>query len=76
VQTTDNQKAIQHLQNVNYSVAQTQTGEIEITNQEALEHPELISKFLTENGLPPRQLFLFTEDLEMYFLRTVKENQQ
>jgi len=76
VQTTDNQKAIQLLQNANYSVAPTQINEIEITNSEALEHPERISKLLTENGLPPKQIFLFTEDLEMFFLRTIKNDKK
>lgn len=76
VQTTDNKKAVQHLQNANYLVAQTQTNEIEVTNNEALEQPELISKLLTERGLPPKQIFLFTEDLEMYFLRIVKNDKQ
>ncbi len=76
VQTTDNQKAIQFLQTKNYTVHQKQTNEIEITNSEAIEQPELISKLLTENGLPPKQIFLFLEDLEMYFLRTIKENGQ
>ncbi len=72
VQTTDNQVATWHLKKANYSVELTQTNEIEITNQKAIEHPELISKLLTENGLPPKQIFLFIEDLEMYFLRTIK----
>lgn len=76
VQTTDNQKAIQFLQTKNYTACQKQTNEIEITNSEAIEQPELISKLLTENGLPPKQIFLFMEDLEMYFLRTIKENGQ
>ncbi|MFN8348649.1 MAG: ABC transporter ATP-binding protein [Spirosomataceae bacterium] len=76
VQTADNPKAIQHLKSLNYSVAPTQTNQIEITNQEAFEQPELISKLLTENRLPPKQIFLFTEDLEMYFLRTIKENKR
>ena len=74
VQTADNQKAIQHLLNSNYSAVHKNSIEIEITNKEALEHPELISKFLTENELPPKQVYLFSEDLEMYFLRTIKEN--
>ena len=74
VQTADNQKAIQHLLNSNYSAVHKNSIEIEITNKEALEHPELISKLLTENGLPPKQVYLFSEDLEMYFLRTIKEN--
>lgn len=74
VQTGDNQKAIQHLLNSNYSAVHANLNEIEITNIEALEHPELISKLLTENGLPPKQVYLFSEDLEMYFMRTIKEN--
>ncbi len=72
VQTADNQTAIWYLKKANYSVVQTKSGEIEITDQKAVEHPELISKLLTENGLPPKQIFLFTEDLENYFLRTIK----
>lgn len=74
VQTANNQKAIQILLNANYSASQINTSEIEITDKKALEHPELISKLLTENGLPPKQIYLFTEDLEMYFLRTIKDN--
>ena len=74
VQTTDNQKAVQHLLNSNYSAEQTDRNEIEITNKEALERPELISKILAEHGLPPKQVYQFSEDLEMYFLRTIKEN--
>jgi ABC-2 type transport system ATP-binding protein len=73
VHTTDDQKAVQHLLDSGYSAAQKGVNEIEITNKEAFERPELISKLLTEKGLPPKQVYLFTEDLEMYFLRTLKE---
>ncbi len=76
VQTSDNQKALQHLLDSNYSASHSSTNGIAITNKEALEHPELVSKLLTENGLPPKQVYLFKEDLEMYFLRTLKENIQ
>ncbi len=74
VQTTENKKAIKYLQNANYSVLETKQNLIEVTNSGAIEKPELITKLLTENDLPPKQIFLFTEDLEMYFLRTIKEN--
>lgn len=74
VQTTENKKAIKYLQNANYSVLETKQNLIEVTNSGAIEQPELITKLLTENDLPPKQIFLFTEDLEMYFLRTIKEN--
>lgn len=74
VKTGNNQKAVDCLVGANYTVGSSSTNEIEITNPAAWEHPELISKLLTENGLPPKQVFLFTEDLELYFLRTIKEN--
>lgn len=76
LRTTDNQKAIQCLQNANYSAVQIDVDEFAITNAEAIDHPELISRLLTNNGLPPKQIYLFAEDLEMYFLRTIKESNQ
>jgi ABC-2 type transport system ATP-binding protein len=36
----------------------------------------LISKLLVEKKLPPKKVFLYTEDLEMFFLRTIKNNAQ
>lgn len=76
VRTTDNQKAVQHLLKADYSAALTDTHEIEITNKEAIDYPEYISKLLTENGFPPKQVYLFSEDLEMYFLRMIKDIKQ
>lgn len=43
---------------------------------EAIEHPERISKLLVENGLPPKQIYVFREDLEMFYLRTIKESRK
>jgi len=76
VQTADNQKAIEHLRKADYVVSGENNGGIEITNREALEYPEHISALLAEVGLPPKQVYLFTEDLESYFLRIIKENVQ
>ncbi|MEO7174948.1 MAG: ATP-binding cassette domain-containing protein [Saprospiraceae bacterium] len=76
LQTTDNEKALHCLLAANYSAKKTVGNEIEIAGAEALKYPELISKLLTENGLPPKQIYLFAEDLEMYFLRTIKESNQ
>ncbi|MEZ4905426.1 MAG: hypothetical protein R2822_28520 [Spirosomataceae bacterium] len=59
---------------MNHNAILTEQNSIEITNKEAIEYPEYISKFLVEQGLPPQQVYLFTEDLEMYFLRTIKHN--
>jgi len=75
VQTADNKKALQYLRNANYSVRETEKNELEITNPEALEKPEVITKLLTGIDLPPKQIFLYTEDLEKYFLRTIKANE-
>ncbi len=74
VQTTDNQAAVQHLLRADYPAALAGPETIEVTGQEAQDRPELISKLLAEHGLPPRQIFLTTEDLEMYFLRTINES--
>ena len=70
--TTDNSGAMIQLLNSNYSATLNANNEIEISDKNAIEHPEHISKLLVERGFPPRQLNLLTEDLEMYFLRTIK----
>jgi ABC-2 type transport system ATP-binding protein len=72
VQTSDNAKAIQYLSRFNYKAILTENGEIEISDADAIKHSENISKFLVEQGLPPKQLHLSTEDLETYFLRTIE----
>jgi ABC-2 type transport system ATP-binding protein len=72
VQTSDNAKAIQHLKSINHKAELTEDDEIEISDAIAIKHPEKISKFLVEQGLAPKQVRLFTEDLEMYFLRTIR----
>lgn len=75
VKTTDNQKAINYLSRLKYSVSLNK-DEIEITNIEAIENPERISTLLVKKGLPPKQVYLFVENLEMYFLRIIKENRE
>lgn len=72
VQTNNNQRAMQCLKDRQYTVEVTDHDELAIINPEALQHPEEISQILCDHQLPPRQIFLYTEDLEMYFLRTIK----
>jgi len=72
VKSSDNTHALQHLLGSNFKAELTAHDEIEITNIEAIENPETISKLLVERNLPPKQVYLFTEDLEMYFLRTIR----
>lgn len=72
VKTSDNTKAIQELLSANFKAVLTGKDEIEISNRDAIANPESISKLLVEKNLPPRQVYLYTEDLEMYFLRMIR----
>jgi ABC-2 type transport system ATP-binding protein len=70
--TTDNAKAVQQLLSSNYKAILTDNDEIEVTDSDAISNPENISRLLVEKNLPPKQVYLLTEDLEMYFLRTIR----
>lgn len=76
VNTANNELAIMELLNHNYNAKFNTNNEIEITNDKAISNPEMISKLLVERNFPPKEIFLFTEDLEMFFLRTIKNNEQ
>ncbi|MDR0430288.1 MAG: ABC transporter ATP-binding protein [Tannerellaceae bacterium] len=72
IKTNENERALQYLNQKNYNAAIV-NNEIETTDIRAIEKPEEISKLLVEKGLPAKQVYLFTEDLEHYFLRAVGE---
>ncbi|MBA4851983.1 ABC transporter ATP-binding protein [Emticicia sp. BO119] len=72
VKTTDNSAALNVLTDVNYIAELNLKEEIEIMSADAIANPEVISQLLVEKKLPPRQIYLFIEDLEMYFLRTIR----
>ncbi len=74
VETNDNKSAVKHLTDINHRAILNANNEIEISDAAAIAHPENISKLLVEKNLPPKQVYLFTEDLEMYFLRTIRSN--
>lgn len=76
VNTSDNELAVKELLNHQYDAILTKNNEIEITNSAAISKPEIISRILAELNLPPKKVFLYTEDLEMFFLRTIKNNVQ
>ena len=71
VGTLDNQKATETLSRNKYVTAQLPDGSIELSNEQAIQHPEKVSELLTEIGLPPTKIVLFEEDLESYFLRII-----
>ena len=72
VQTRDNARAIELLKSINHNAVLSGDDDIEILDGNAIKHPEDVAKFLVEQGLPPKQVRLFTEDLEMFFLRTIR----
>jgi ABC-2 type transport system ATP-binding protein len=72
VKTNDNGQAIKYLSDAGYNTV-GENDEIAITDNIAIEKPENISTLLVEKGLPAKQIYTFTEDLEMYFLRKVEE---
>ncbi len=46
---------------------------IELMSREAIDSPEVIATILVQHQIPPKQLYVFEEDIEHYFLRIIKE---
>jgi ABC-2 type transport system ATP-binding protein len=65
IKTNENELAVKYLQDAHYH-AIVKDDEIEIMDKKAIERPEDISILLVEKGSPAKQLYVFTEDLEMY----------
>lgn len=76
VDTSDNEGAIGHLKAGNYNAVANAKGEIEVLDGTAISNPERISQLLAEQGLPPKMIYQFTEDLEHFFLRTIKSSEE
>lgn len=74
VNTTDNPKALRHLTKEKYTSFINPGNEIEIIDKHAIENPEHIATLLVQGGVPPNRLNILTEDLEMFFLRTIRQS--
>lgn len=72
VNTLDNSKAIEYLIHANYKAGLNEEKEIEVFDNNALTHPEKIAELLVEMGLPPKKVYVYTEDLERFFLRIIR----
>jgi ABC-2 type transport system ATP-binding protein len=72
INTVDNNKAMQCLHNAGYKCTINAAGELELWQKESVVQPEVISKLLVTNELYIRKLLIHEEDLEQYFLRTIK----
>jgi ABC-2 type transport system ATP-binding protein len=73
INTCDNSKASEYLADIGFKIFPNNQKELEIQDGRAIEKPESITSFLCEKGLPPKQIYEFTENLEMYFLRTINK---
>lgn len=73
INTHNNQLAMKTMFEKGIESAETTNHLIEIINPEAINHPAMISTLLVENQLAPSLINVVEEDLESYFLRTIKE---
>jgi len=71
VNTSDNHKALQILNDKDFTVAVNELGLIESLDNKAIIEPETISSLLVNAGLPPKMINVIEEDLEAYFLRII-----
>ena len=65
-------KAVSILEENGYAQLNINNGIIEVGDQSALSQPEKIATLLVEEQCPPSLLKVEEEDLESYFLRTIK----
>lgn len=70
INTLDNMTAAATLQKSGFSPL-LNNGTIELLTEDAILHPEDIATLLVQNQLPPKQLSVYEEDLEHYFLRII-----
>jgi ABC-2 type transport system ATP-binding protein len=71
--TRNNQLALKVLAKQGLEAFETHDHLIEIPNEEMLRNPESVTKLLVEYGVAPFHLNVVEEDLESYFLRTIKQ---
>jgi ABC-2 type transport system ATP-binding protein len=73
VNARDKEAVESRLINDGYSVNLSKDGNLEVIDEEAINHPEKIASILVHAGLPPTLLKVEEEDLESYFLRIIEE---
>ena len=72
VNTKNNGLAMSVLTKNGMTVKETSDKMLEILNNEIIDDPESVSTLLVTNHVPPVELHVVEEDLESYFLRTIK----
>jgi len=71
VNTIDNQKALQLMNNKGFAFSVSGDSFIETTDENAIRQPETIATLLVNAQVPPKSLHVYEEDLESYFLRMI-----
>ena len=71
--TRDGELFRHFLANANYSGEFTEEGYWSLSDQQAIDNPDMIARLMVEAGIPPTLLKVEEEDLESYFLRIVGE---
>jgi ABC-2 type transport system ATP-binding protein len=71
INTLNNDNAKSILLKNGFKSVETSDHLLEINDDTAIQHPEVISELLVNNGTPPSLLNVVEEDLESYFLRTI-----
>jgi ABC-2 type transport system ATP-binding protein len=74
VNTDTSENAYSILTNNNFTVNRFEDGLLELTDTDAIAHPDRINVLLVQAGCVPTMLKVDEEDLEAYFLRIIGEN--
>ncbi|MGD2034025.1 MAG: ABC transporter ATP-binding protein [Bacteroidales bacterium] len=74
VQSKDLKAACDILKKNGYKQCEMQENRIRISDEQAISDPAEIGSILVNSGYPPSLLHVTEEDLESYFLRTIKSN--
>ena len=73
IKSGDNAKVAEHLKINGYSLLPGINGILESKDEKAIQHPENIATLMVEAGIPPSMIKVEQEDLESYFLKTIKK---
>ena len=73
VNTRNNQHALSVLQQNGIPAMETQDHMLEIQSEAMIHNPETVATLLVNHQVPPFMLNVVEEDLESYFLRTIKQ---
>ena len=75
IETRNNLKALELLKHKGIPSSINDKNMIEIYDHQAISETEVICEWLVNAGLTPRSLYVFEEDLEAFFIRTIRSEE-